>query len=189
MAQKKAAGKKSSRKAARATGEELQRYQKAVETFEKGLKALHKGDLERARAHFESVLSGGSDDRELEDRARTYIAICDRAGKGSNSPSPRGLEELVAQGVFWLNAGEYERAVKLLQKAVDMEPKNDHARYCLAAAYARSGDIEHAAEHLKQAVGADPYNRVLATMDNDFDTLRQRGELASLLRSESGAAS
>ena len=154
-------------------------YNKAIEAFEKALRALHKGDVDRARSQFEAIAGESREEPEISDRALAYIAICDRQRKSSFSP--RSLEEMVAYGVFCHNRGEYDRAIKYLTKATDMEPGNDHAHYCLAAAYSRHGDRSDAARHLKQAVQANPYNRILAKTDDDFTTVRDESEIAQLL--------
>lgn len=156
-------------------------YNKSIEAFEKALRVLHKGDLERAKSQFEAIVSESQEDPEIADRAQAYIAICDRQRKSSFSP--RIFEEFVAYGVFCHNRGEYDRAIKYLSKATEMEPGSDHAHYCLAAAYSRHGDSADAARHLKQAVHADTYNRVLAKSDEDFAAMRDQAEIAELLTS------
>jgi len=156
-------------------------YNKAIEAFEKALKVLHKGDLDRAKGQFESIVADFEQEPEVVDRAQAYIAVCDRQRK--TSFSPRTFEELVAYGVFCHNEGEYDRAIKYLSRATDMEPRSDHAHYCLAAAYSRRGDSASAARHLKEAVQADAYNKVLAKTDEDFTPVREESEIVELLAS------
>lgn len=154
-------------------------YNKAIEAFEKALKVLHKGDHERAKGQFEAIVTEFQGEPEIADRALAYITICDRQRK--TSFSPRSFEELVAYGVFCHNEGEYDRAIKYLTKATDLEPGSDHAHYCLAAAYSRRGDSGGAARHLKEAVEADSYNKVLAKADEDFTPVREEAEISALL--------
>ena len=156
-------------------------YGKSLEAFEKALKVLHKGDVDRARDQFKNLAGELGSDPELADRAQAYMTICDRQKKSKGSFAPRTFEEVVTYGVFCHNRGDYDRAIKYLSKAVDMEPKSDHAHYCLAAAYSRHGDTRDAARHLKQAVVGDSYNRVLARNDEDFATIRDETEVAQLL--------
>ena len=156
-------------------------YDKALEAFEKALKVLHKGDVDRARDQFQALAAELSREPGLADRAKAYVAICDRQKKSKSSFAPRTFEEVVTYGVFCHNRGDYDRAIKYLSKAVDMEPKSDHAHYCLAAAYSRHGDARDATRHLKQALAADSYNRVLAKTDQDFAALRDEAEVAQLL--------
>ncbi len=183
MAQKKAAPRAKSKLFTRKKAAKPERYTKAVEAFERAVKTLHKGDADKARGQFEAILSDVPDDREITDRVQSYISICDRQRKSRSSFSPRTFEELVTYGVFWHNQGDFDRAIKYLSKAVDTEPRSDHAHYCLAAAYSRHGDSRDATRHLKQALAGNPYNRVLAKWDEDFASLREEGEVAQLLAS------
>jgi len=187
MAAKKAAARarKVPRRTERASQEELERFNKLVEVFERGLKALHRGEVDRARIHFESLIADSAGEKELQDRFRSYLAVCARMEKKGHSFSPRVYEELVASGVYWHNEGDYAKAIKYLSKAIELEPKSEDAQYCLAAAYARAGDPQEAARHLKQVLLSDPYSRVLAASDGDFDSLRQETEIAELLEHES----
>jgi tetratricopeptide (TPR) repeat protein len=188
MAQKKTATrskKTTSRKKPRRRSPELsERYSKAVDTFERAVKALHKGDSDKARGHFETVISNFGEEKELVDRAQAYIIVCDRKTGTRRSHTTKDFESIVTHGVFLHNKGDYQGAVTSLEKAVEMDPKNDHAQYCLAASYARAGDARGATRHLKRAIGADPYNRVLAISDTDFDSLRSDPTLVQLLAEE-----
>jgi tetratricopeptide (TPR) repeat protein len=188
MAQKKTASRSkkstSRKKPRRGSGEVSERYSKAVETFARAVKTLHKREIDKARGLFETVLSNFAEERELVDRAQSYIIVCDRKTGTRRSYTPKDFESIVTHGVFLHNRGDYQGAVTSLEKAVEMEPKNDHAHYCLAASYARSGDARGATRHLKRAIGADPYNRVLAISDMDFDSLRSDPTLVQLLAEE-----
>jgi Tfp pilus assembly protein PilF len=187
MAQKKTASrskKSTSRKKPRGSGEASERYSKAVAMFERAVKTLHKGDVDKARDHFEAVISNFAEERELADRVQSYIAVCDRKTEARRTYTPKDFESIVTRGVFLHNKGNYQGAINSLEKAVEMEPKNDHAHYCLAASYARMGDARAATRHLKRAIGADSYNRVLAISDTDFDSLRSDPTLIQLLAEE-----
>lgn len=188
MAQKKTAVRSkgaSSRKKPRSTGEQ-ERYTKALGAFERAAKLLQKRDIKKAHEQLSSFLSSFPEEKEMGERARTYLTFCER--QLATKTIPRQFEELVTQGVFLHNRGEYDEAIKYLAKAVEMDPENDHAHYCLAAAYARVGDSRGASRHLKRAITSDPYNRVLAKTDGDFQTMRSDPSLADLLKEEATGA-
>jgi len=187
MAKKTAVRSKSTstRKKPRSTGEQ-ERHTKALGAFERAVKLLQKRDIKKAHDQLSSFLSSFPEEKALAERARTYLTFCER--KLATIKIPRQLEELVTQGVFLHNRGEYDEAIKYLAKAVEMDSKNDHAHYCLAAAYARVGDTRGASRHLKRAITSDPYNRVLAKTDGDFQTMRNDPSLADLLKEESTGA-
>jgi tetratricopeptide (TPR) repeat protein len=146
----------------------------ALETFEKGVRALGKKDYERAGELFEELIDGFPDERDLLERARAYKAVCDRAlAEARRSPfKPRTFEEMLQYGVFLHNRGEYEEALRHLRQAVELHPKNEHALYCLAATAARAGDTPAALKALRSAIAAGPANRAQARSDPDFDPIR-----------------
>lgn len=183
MAKKKTATRSkgaSTRKKTRGT-EESARYTKALDAFERAVKTLHKGDFDKASTQFEAIVSGFPEEKEVVDRARTFLNVCARRQKGSRAFSPKDAEGLVSYGVFLHNEGDFKGAVDKLSKAAEMDPKSDHAQYCLAASYARMGDAREATRHLKRAITADPYNRVLALTDADFDSVRTDPSISQIL--------
>jgi tetratricopeptide (TPR) repeat protein len=154
------------------------RYRQAVEIFEKAVKAIGRKDFDRARTHLDNLIESHEEQTDLVERARSYLAMCDRA-EGQKAPRPRTFEEVLNYGVVLHNRGEFTQAVKYLRQAVDKHPRNEHALYCLAAAQARAGEAEAAVKALRSAIQANPAARTQARQDPDFDTLRgQEGFLA-----------
>jgi tetratricopeptide (TPR) repeat protein len=180
MAQKKARSKAGvkARKAGRGAGE-IERYEKALEAFDRAIKALYKGEADKAKEQLEKLKESYGDETELLDRVSSYLAICER--KLSPPKKPKTTEEMVTQGVFFHNSGDSQQAVKVLSKALEMDPSNPYIAYCLAAAHARAGDASEAAKHLKLAIQADSTSRVHALSDEDFAAIRDRSEIASVL--------
>jgi Flp pilus assembly protein TadD len=83
--------------------------------------------------------------------------------------------------VFLHNRGEYVEAIRVLQQAAEIHPKNEHVLYCLAAASARSGDAAGATKALRSAIGVNSANRAQARSDSDFDSIREEPEFVSLV--------
>jgi tetratricopeptide (TPR) repeat protein len=157
-------------------------YRQAVDLFEKGVKAFGRKDVDRARSHLESLIETHPDQRDLVERARSYLAMCDRAD-GPKAPRPRTFEELLNYGVVLHNRGEHADAVKYLEQAVGKQPKNEHALYCLAAAQARAGETAAAVEALRSAIQINPASRNQARQDPDFEALRGDETFAGLVAS------
>ena len=149
------------------------RSQAAIDLFEKGAKALGKRDYEKARDHFDGVVSQFPDERDVVERARAYLVVCARALDKKPAFKPKTFDEVLHQGVYLHNRGEFDEALKLLRQAAEMQPRSDHAQYCLAATAARAGESEDALRALKQAVELGPQNRTQARGDSDFDDLRE----------------
>jgi tetratricopeptide (TPR) repeat protein len=154
------------------------RYQHALDLFEKAVKALGRKDFDRARDLLDELVDSYSDQSELVERARAYRAMCDR---GKRPPRPRTFEEMLNYGVLLHNRGDFPQAVKYLQQALELHPRNESALYCLAAAQARAGDPQAALKALRSAIHANPATRAQARRDDDFEPLRGASEFQALV--------
>jgi len=150
----------------------------ALALFERAVKALGKKDFERARAALDELLGADGLPRELAERARAYRAMCER---GRRTGRPRTFEELLNYGVVLHNRGDFAQAVKYLSLALEIEPRNDGALYCLAAAQARAGSAAAALEALRSAIARNPASRAQARHDEDFAVLRGAEEFRALV--------
>jgi tetratricopeptide (TPR) repeat protein len=166
-------------KRARRGAGEIERYEKAVEAFERAIKALYKGEADRAKEQLEKLQESYGDETELMDRVRAFLAVCER--KLAPSRKPKTTEEMVTYGIMLHNEGDSQQAIKLFSKALEQDPANPHIAYCLAAAHARLGDAASTAKHLREAIQADRTSRVQAIADEDFARVRDQSEVASLL--------
>jgi tetratricopeptide (TPR) repeat protein len=154
------------------------RYQQALELFERAVKALGKKDFERARALLDSLLADHPEQQDLVERARAYRSMCERPRRQSR---PKTFEELLNYGVVLHNRGDYAQAVKYLSQAADLQPRNESALYCLAAAQARAGETAAALRALRSAITANPASRAQARHDADFEPLRGAVEFRALV--------
>ncbi len=156
------------------------RYRQAVDLFEKAVKAFGRKDFGRAQAHLDNLIATHGDQPDLVERARSYLAMCQRAT--SRKPArPKTFEEMLNYGVVLHNRGEFDQAVKCLRQAVAKHPRNEHALYCLAAAQARAGEAEAALKALRSAITANPTSRSQARQDPDFEPLRGEAEFQALV--------
>ena len=153
----------------------------ALEAFEKALKSLGRRDFDRARDQLETLIAGHPEERDLIERARAYIAVCDRALEKKPAFRPKTFEDLLHHGVFLHNRGEYAEALKVLRQAAEIHPRNEHVLYCLATTAARAGDAPTALKSLRQAVAVAPANRAQARQDPDFDALREDEEFLAIV--------
>jgi tetratricopeptide (TPR) repeat protein len=151
-----------------------------LEAFERAVKALGKKDFERAADLLDALIEAHPDEKELLERARSYRAICERALE-KRPGRPRSFEDLLNHGVYLMNRGEYPDALKALQQAAEIHPKNEHVLYCLAAVHARTGDTAGALKALRSAIHANPANRAQARSDADFDPIRADLDFAALV--------
>jgi tetratricopeptide (TPR) repeat protein len=152
-----------------------------LELFERAVKALGKRHYERALELFDSLIASHAEERDLLERARAYRAVCERSMEKRPAFRPRSFDELLHYGVFLHNRGEYREALRVLQQAVEMHPKNEHALYCLAASAAQAGESAAALKALRSAISTSAANRAQARGDSDFDPLREHEEFVALV--------
>jgi tetratricopeptide (TPR) repeat protein len=159
------------------------RATQAVELFEKAVKALGRKEYDKAREHFDAIITGHPDERDVVERARSYRLVCERGlGEAKRaSHRPKGFDELLNYGVFLHNRGEFEEALKSLRQAAEIHPKNENVLYCLAATSARAGDTDSALKALRSAISVSPETRAQARRDSDFDVLREDDEFNALV--------
>ena len=143
----------------------------AVALYERGLGALQRHDYMAAADLLQSVLHRYPEERELQERVRLYLAICQRHAQ-QEKPVPRTIDERLFASTIALNGGRYDEAISHLRLVRDEDPDNDHALYMLAAAHAQRGELAEATAHLERAIALNPENRGLARHDPDLEPLR-----------------
>jgi tetratricopeptide (TPR) repeat protein len=143
----------------------------AVALYERGLDSLQRHDYQAAADRFESVLRLYPEEKELHERVRLYLNICQR--QASRRPSmPQTVEERLFASTIAINGGRYDEAISQLHLVRDEDPDNDHALYMLAVAHAQRGEHAEAVAHLERAIAVNPENRGLARTDPDLESLR-----------------
>jgi tetratricopeptide (TPR) repeat protein len=146
-------------------------YFEAVAVYERGLEALQRHDFQVAADLFESVLRQYPEEKELQERVRLYLNICQRQA-APREAAPRTLEERLYAATLSINGGKYDQAISELRLVRDEDPDNDHALYMLAVAHAQRGEPAEAIAHLERAIALNPENRAIARADPDLEPLR-----------------
>ena len=164
------------------TMKELSRHtENARRDFDRGIGALQKKRFEEAEKNLLDLIQKYPDEKELVDRARVYLAVCERRKKAAR-PALIEPEEFYYAAVIEKNRGNVSEAIEHLKRAAK---KNGGGRvdFLLACCYAQSGDPITALEHLKMAIEEDQRHRILARHDRDFDPVRDSPEFQELLAS------
>ena len=79
-------------------------------------------------------------ERELVERARLYLQVCER--ETARRPSgPQTPTESVYAATVALNAGDVEGALAHLGRALEKAPDSDHAHYIMSVALVDKGDL------------------------------------------------
>jgi len=160
-------------------------YIEAVALYERGLEHLQRHDYRGAAALFESVLAKYGEEKELHERVKLYLNICQRQATSTES-APHTVEERLYASTLALNGGRYDEAISHLRLVRDEDPDNDHALYMLAVAHAQRGEFAEAVAHVERAIAINPENRALAKTDSDLDPVRDDDAFRAALESPSG---
>jgi tetratricopeptide (TPR) repeat protein len=146
-------------------------YVEAVAIYERGLEALQRHLFAEAATYFENVLRQYPEEKELHERVRLYLNICQRQAAPRES-TPQTQQERLYAATLAINGGRYDQAIFNLRLVRDEDPDNDHALYMLAVAHAQRGEPAEAIAHLERAIALNPENRALAKSDPDLEPLR-----------------
>lgn len=142
----------------------------AVAIYERGLEALQRHEYRQATELLESVLRQYPEEKELHERVRLYLNICQRQA-AQRAASPQTVEERLYAATLAINGGQYDQAIAHLRLVRDEDPDNDHALYMLAVAHAQRDEHAEAVAHLERAIALNPENRALARNDPDMEPL------------------
>jgi tetratricopeptide (TPR) repeat protein len=163
-------------------------YVEAVALYERGLEALQRHAYPQAIRLLESVLAQYPEERELHERVRLYLNICQRQA-AQREAAPQTIDERLYAATLSINGGQYDQAIAHLRLVRDEDPDNDHAIYMLAVAHAQRDEHAEAVAHLERAIALNPENRALARNDPDLEPLRDDDAFRAALESPSGARS
>jgi tetratricopeptide (TPR) repeat protein len=139
--------------------------------YERGLQALQRRDFAASADALRTVIERYPDERELLERARLYLKVCERELE-PKEPAPKTADEWVYAATVAQNSGDEAAALRHLQRALSEDPRHDLAHYMMAVASVQRNEVALAVEHLRRAVSLNPENRSRARQDQDFDPLR-----------------
>jgi predicted Zn-dependent protease len=157
-------------------------YIDAVALYERGVQALQAHHYKEAGDLLSSVIVKFPEEKELHERARLYIQICQR----QIETPPRVVEtteDKVFSATLAINNGALDQAIMVLSSVVRDDPDHDHATYMLGVTYALKGNHEMALQMLSRSMALNPENHDLARKEPDLEGLRTTDAFKALLAS------
>ena len=148
-------------------------FYEAVAIYERGVQALQRHDYATGAELFRSVIDKYPEERELVERARVFVRVCEREIARQVPPPEATARDSVYAATVALNAGDHAGALGHLQRAISADDEDDHAHYIMAAALSLRGRSEEAIRHLQRSIALNPANRSTARQDPDLDSIRQ----------------
>ena len=147
-------------------------YQKGLAAYAEAMKEFRKGKDGKALETLKTFIEKFPGERELVDRARIYVAICEARLRGDKDAAPlKTADDYYRHGIYKTNIGELEDAQKLLEKALKMSPDEGRIHYALADLHCLQGQTEPSLEYLRKAIQIDKQFRILAQNEIDFEPL------------------
>lgn len=144
------------------------------------MRTLQQRNFVRAAELLSRVVQAYPQEKELAERARLYVALCERQIQPL-SAEPQSVTERLYAATLALNAADVGRAIGYLEQVLADDSANDQALYMLAGAYAARGETDLAIGYLQRAIATNPENRVLARTDPDLAAIRSDEAVAALL--------
>src|SRR5262249_35441476 len=89
-------------------------YVEAVAIYEKGIESLQLHDYNHALELFQSVLRQYPEEKELHERVRLYLNICERHATPREA-APQSIEERLYASTLAINGGRYDEAISHLR--------------------------------------------------------------------------
>lgn len=155
-------------------------HEQAVQAFERGFRALQQRQFDRAASALKAVLTGFPDEKEMQERARVYLSLCERQAGGAGVKL-RSFEERLNGATVAINRGAFEDALRLLHNLESENAASDHVQYLMTVAFTATGAVDHAIAHLRRAIELNPENRRLSVADTDLEPLRQHASFLAAL--------
>jgi tetratricopeptide (TPR) repeat protein len=158
-------------------------YKKALAAYGEAIKEFRKGKYEKAVEMLKDFIVKHAAEKELVDRAKIYIKICeDKAGELKDTVPLKTMDDYFQYGIYQTNAGRFEEAQKLLEKALKMNPEEGKVHYALADLHCLMGQPDVCLDYLKRAVQIDKFFRVLAQNETDFEPLWEDKKFKLIIR-------
>ena len=152
----------------------------SLKQYETAVKLLYAQEFDKAKALFEKIIHTFEEDKELVERTRIHIRLCEQKS-ARKPPSPRSVDEYYDLAISFYNQGKYDQAFEHLQKALKYAPSCDYVHYALAATNCMKGDLETALHELREAINLKPENRFLAQRDEDFAPLKEDSRFITMV--------
>ena len=147
-------------------------FEKTVASYGQAVKAFRRGDCQKATEFFKAFVDKFPSEKEIVDRAQIYMKICREKGMKDSIPLHK-FEDFYELGVFRMNKGEFEEALKLFQKALEKKPDEGIIIYLIGKVQLKMGKTEEFFESLKSAIQKDEFIRIFAQNDLDIDEVKE----------------
>lgn len=145
-------------------------YQKTLAAYNLVMKDFHKKHYEKASQSIMAFLEKCSSEKELVDRARIYLKICENQLKKAPE-ALKTFDDYYESSIIKINENEPDEALKLLEKAQKMKPEEGKIFFLMADALCLMEKEDECLGNLRKAIQIDESFAVLAQNEPDFEPL------------------
>jgi tetratricopeptide (TPR) repeat protein len=147
-------------------------YQKAMTAYTEAVKEFRKGKFDKSAETLRVFVEKFPAEREMVDRAKTYLAISlEKLKESKAAVTLKTAGDFFYYAVFKMNSGERAEAEQLLDKALKLGPEDARIHFLLAGLYCVMGRTDAGLESLRKAIQLDKSYRILAQNEADFEPL------------------
>jgi len=153
-------------------------YKKAIHTFRR--REFKKADemftqiIDKYKnSEFDSVL-------EIQTRSKVYQSIA-YAHLHPVKLTLKNNEDILWEGTYQLNAGNYEKALELLGKLEKANAKDGFLYFLMAQAYHQLGDIDSTLKYLKKCIKEDKHYRIVIFNEPIFESLQENAQFLAIV--------
>jgi tetratricopeptide (TPR) repeat protein len=158
-------------------------YKLALKAYAEAMALVQKKAWKEAAGLLADFISHHARERELCQRARTYLRVCSSHMNESQEKLER-VEDFCLLATVRSNDGNHKEALSLLDRALERKPEDRRALYLKASTLALMGERRAALKTLSQSIQADEQNRIYAANSPDFADLRDDEEFITMTTRE-----
>lgn len=167
------------------TAEEKE-LKKITDEYEKVMLAFNKKEFQKVSQLLDSIIEHFKDSeyfsvQEIQSMAKKYKKIAEL------KLHPKKVilntnEDLFDEGLINLNEGNLEKAFQVLTRLEKEKKSNDpYLFYLLSIVCLKMDEIEKSINYLKKCVNKDPYYKVMAYNEPDFEPLLENADFLSVV--------
>ena len=161
---------------------------KAIEQFTAAVKIFQAKDCEKAISAFDDILKQYEDSEyysvlEIHGRAQVYKNIC-QSHLHPVKVELESDENYLNEGIFNLNAGNFNRALELLETLSEKKYQEAYVNYLLSLVYLKKKEISTAMDYLKKAVEKDNDYKIIAHNEPDFEHMFENETFLAIIEED-----
>ncbi len=157
------------------------KYQESLKAYQAVMKVFRDGDFSKAAQMFDSFIKNYDEERELVDRAQIYRDIC-QGRLRKEEIKLETFDDYYHYSVIQANRGNYEEAIKNLEKAKELKPDDGRVYYLMADTFCLMNKTDECLNSLKKAVQLDKFYGILAQNEKDFEPLWEDKKFKLIIR-------